>query len=395
MTTAQLARTVEEMRFAAGLESCPGCGLHEIGLLELDGDGTHWTCRGPCPRCGTLRTFQFQTAGSPWASAIEFDELGPGASKLITAEQFLAAMRENAAGIPDDPKVLTPRQRQRLATRLNRALIASSELLKMLPPPTQPQSKNPQLQRAAVENEYKRLFKLSARYAPPNTIAVEALEAHRAWIERGAKGDDGYLKIEGKRLVGERYGSWQLSFVRIAHSDLTNVDLSLSLVNEADLEDDILTGANLGGTSFANSLIRGGTWTMASMSVANFNGVEVRGTDFSRSELDRSTWFNAKIGDARFDGVHFGNTRFDGAVFTRCSFRNASLAKYMSEPVPSSAGAQFVECDFSGTDWTDRDLLNTTFTNCTFDGARGKPAVTTGLVVTGGLDTAALLRQLV
>lgn len=395
MTTAGLARTVEEMRFAAGIESCPGCGLREIGLLELDGDGTHWTCRGPCPRCGVLRTFQFQTEGSPWATAVEFDELGRGVSKLITAEQFLQVMQENGSGIPDDPKILTARQRQRLLVRLGRALIAAGELLKMLPPPSQPQSQNPQLQRANVENEYRRLGMLSARYAPPNTISIAALEAHRDWIQRGAKGDDGYLKIEGKRLVGERYGSWPLSFVRIAHSDLSNVTMTLSLVNEADLEDVIFTSANLGGTNFANSFIRGGSWTMASMQVANFNGVEARGTDFSRSDLDRSTWFNAKVSDARFDGVHFGNTRFDGAIFTRCSFRNASFAKYMSEPVPSSSGAQFVECDFSGTDWTDRDLSNTTFTSCTFEGAHGKPAATSGLVVTGGLDAATLLRQLV
>ena len=392
---AGLARTLEEMRFAAGLESCPGCGLREIGLLELDGDGTHWTCRGPCPRCGVPRVFQFQTAGSPWASAIEFDELGPGSSKLITAEQFLYAMQENAVGIPDDPSSLTPRQRQRLALRLRRALISASELLKMVPPSTQPQLPNPELQRANLEQEFKRLFVLSGRYAPPNTISYEALDAHRDWIQRGAKGDDGYLQIEGKRLVGERYGSWQLSFVRIAHSDLTDVDMSLSLVNEADLEDDIFTSANLGGTNFANSYIRGGSWTMASMSRTNFNGVEARETDFSRSELDRSTWFNAKISDARFDGVHFGNAQFDGATFTRCRFRNASFAKYMSEPLPTSAGARFVECDFSGTDWTDRNLTHTTFIACRFDGARGKPAATAGLVVTGGLDADALLRQLV
>ncbi len=395
MTTVGQARTVEEMRFAAGLQSCPGCGLREIGLLELDGEGTRWTCRGTCPRCGILRTFQFQTAGDPWGCAVEFDELGPGASKLITADQFLLAMQENASGIPDDPKQLTEQQRQRCGTRLLRALVASSELLKLLPPSTQPQSSNPALQRANAEKEYKRLFKLSARYAPPNTITAEALEAHRDWITRGAKGDLGYLKIEGKRLVGERYGSWQLSFVRIAHSDLTNVDMSLSLLNEADLENVIFTGANLGGTSFANAFLRGGTWTMASLSVASFNGVEARGTDFSRSELDRSTWFDAKISEARFDGVHFGNARFDGALFTRCSFRNASFAKHMTEPNPSSEGAEFVGCDFTSTDWTGRDLSRTTFTDCILAGAHGRPAASQGLSVNGSAsDTAAFLSQL-
>lgn len=378
----KLARTTDEMRFAATLEPCAACGTRELGALELSGDGYRWRLTGACPICGTSRDFEFTTTGDPRIARASRFELGDGLSTLITAEQFLGVLDQASPNVPDDPTPLSTEKRRAALRELNRAFTSVNELLKLVPPgdARMPGTSDVRLARPWLEREYIRLRKLVSRYRPQSTISQDQLDAHLAYLRRGATGP-GYLSIQGKRMADEFYGPVDLTAVSIVSSDLTNVDLGYATFDEGNFEDVTFTGAILDGASITNARIKGGTWTRVRLSIAKLNAAEVSETDFSQADLERSHWIDAKVVGATFDGARFGNSVFDRARFERCSFRQATFDRTMPEPQPTSAGAQFVDCDFSGVSFLDRDLRNTTFVRCKLASSTGaKPA--DGLVLT-------------
>ena len=376
------ARTVEEMRFAASLEPCPSCGIKQLGTLELQGSGRSWTYRGKCPQCGTARTFQFTSIGDPTRTRIGQFDLGPLRSELIAPEQFLAILDEATGRLPADPSTLTPDLRDVAADQLRRALTCVAELLKLLPLGVNqmPGSTDPRLQRSWLSGEFKRLRVLTLKYAPPPSIEPVALQAHAEYVQRGAKGP-GQLKIVGASLVRENYGAVQLSFAEIARSDLTCIDLAEARLEYALLEEDTFAFALLRGANLINVVIRGGTWTSINASSAKLNAAEIDRAVFSRSEMEGTLWYDARVTGARFDGVRFGSAVFDRALFQGCSFIDASFSLLSSKPEPTSDGAQFIDCDLTGTEWTGRNLRGTTFLRCKLAGATGVPTSTDGLVV--------------
>lgn len=390
------ARSVEEMRFAARLEPCPWCGSSLPGDLAVSEQGGQWTLRGSCPSCGAPRSFTYAAVGNAAITPVGRYDLGPLGSQLITPEQFLEAWEQASGRVPSDPSKLSSSLRARAADELTRALTAIFELIKLIPygAPQVPGTSDPHLARAWLKEEYVRLRVLVAKYAPARSIGAEALAAHAAFVKAGAKGS-GRLALLDRKLVGESYDSVDLTFAELRRCDATRIDLSDARLEYALLEQDTFTLALLRSTVFTNAVIRGGNWTRIDASTARFNEAEIDGTDLSRSELEGSLWYGAKVTSARFDGSHFGNAVFDRATFQRCSFVGASFAKFSKSPEPTSAEAQFVDCDLRQTDWTNRDLGGTTFVRCKLDGALGKPAATQGLVLRDcGVDAAGFLAQL-
>lgn len=382
MPTTKRARTTDEMRFAAELEPCPSCGTHELGTLELTGEGQLWRYSGACPRCWQQRTFEFATMGDPRTARAGRFELGEGESELITAEQFLAVIDEAAPKIPADPTALSAEERQAARHLLERSFTSIRELLCVVPVGTalMPGTTDARLTRPWCEKEYTRLRKLVSRYRPASTISHDALEAHVEWLRRGGKGE-GYLSIEGRRMVDEFYGPINLTFASIVNSDLTNVDLGYAIFDEAILDGVVFTNAILNGASFTNAVIKGGTWTRAHLSIAKFNAAEITGTDFSQANPERSHWYNAKVRGARFDTARFGNAVFDRARFEGCSFHQATFHTIMPDPQPTSRGTQFINCDFTGVDLSERDLSETAFVRCKLAGTQGPQQSPEGLVL--------------
>ena len=308
---------------------------------------------------------------------------------MVTPEQFLRVIDEESPRIPD-AKAGSADETRKINESIRRMLTAVTELLKMV----QPGSPDPRLQRPALEKQYIRLKKALVTHSPPQTVTQQQRDAHKAWLEAGGKGP-ALLKIENQRLVGEWYGNVDLSFVRIANSDLSNVNLGYAFLDESDLENVTFTGATLDGVSMTNSSISGGSWTRAKLSDVKFNGSNIKGTDFTASDMRRSTWFDAKVSDARFEGVRFGNAVLNRAIFERCSFREANLADFSGQPEPSSEQTQFIDCDFTKTGWTKRSLKATTFIRCKLAGAHGRPIHTDGLVVQDcDVDAKQLIAQL-
>ncbi|HSN30348.1 MAG TPA: pentapeptide repeat-containing protein [Kofleriaceae bacterium] len=390
------ARSIEEMRFAASLEPCPSCGSSLVGDLAVSGQGGQWTLRGSCPSCAAPRSFTFTAIGNPTTTPVGRYDLGPLGSELITPDQFLEVWNEASGRVPSDPSKLSPALRARAADELTRALTAIFELTKLIPfgAAEVPGSSDPHLKRSWLKEEYMRLRVLVGKYTPARSVDRDTLAAHAAYVKAGAKGP-GRLALVDRKLVGESYDSVDLTFAEIRRCDGTRIDFSDARLEHALLEQDTFTLAQLRSTVFTNAVIRGGTWTRIDASTARFNEAQIDGTDMSRSELEGSLWYDAKVTGARFDGSRFGNAVFDRATFQRCSFVGASFAKFSKSPEPTSAEAQFIDCDLRQTDWTNRDLGGTTFVRCKLGGALGKPASTSGLVLRDcGVDLPGFLAQL-
>jgi len=397
VTTVKRAQTFDEMRFAAALEACPKCGTHELGPLELLNNGSRWTYRGPCPKCGTQRVFEFDVSGNPHTARAPEWELGPGRAESISPEQFLRVLDEVKSKLPSDVSGLDADQRGRVFQDLGRAITSVSELLKLVGRRGQqlPGTTDPRLERGALELEYTKLRTLLNRVAPARTIDPKMLEAHAEWLKRGARGE-GQLVLDGKNLADQHYPPLVLTAAGFLRCDMTAIDLRYCRLDEATLQGDTLVRANLSGASLQHALVKGGNWSSVNLVVAKLHEIDVYDVDFRKADLDRSLWYAAKITKAKFDAARFGNAVFDSANVTDCSFRDASLARYMDSPEPTSAGATFTRCDFSGTDWKGRDLSNTRFVECKFAGAHGKPSAATGLVVEhSDVDAATLITRLV
>lgn len=390
------ARSVEEMRFAAALEPCPSCGSSVPADLTVSGQGAQWTLRGSCPSCAAPRSFTFTAMGNPTTTPVGRYDLGPFGSELITPEQFLQVWDEASGRVPSDPSKLSPALRARAADELTRALTAIFELTKLIPygATEVPGSSDPHLKRAWLKEEYMRLRVLVGKYTPPRSITADALAAHAAYVKAGAKGP-GRLALLDRKLVSESYDSVDLTFVEMRRCDCTRIDLTDARLEYALLDQDTFTLAQARSAVFSNASIRGGTWTRIDASTARFSEAEIDGTDLSRSELEASLWYDAKVKNARFDGSRFGSAVLDRATFQSCSFVGASFAKFSKSPEPTSAEAQFVDCDLRQTEWANRDLSGTTFVRCQLGGALGKPASTQGLVLRDcGVDLAGFLTQL-
>lgn len=377
------ARTVEEMRFAAGLEPCPRCGSRTLGTMDVRNNGRSWSLTGKCPSCGAPRTFEFTATSDPTHARIGRYDLGASKSDAITPAQFLSVFDEAIARVPENPNALEPDLRAVADEELRRALICVSELMKLLPLGANsiPGASDTRLTRSWLSAEYKRLRMLAGRYAAPSSISDAALAAHHAYVNNGAKGK-GQLVLDGRQLVRELYGAVDLTFVEIARSNLTAIDLAEARLERALLEQDVLTFANVRAANFVSAVIRGGVWTSVNASSAKFNDAELTGVDFSRSDFEGSLWYDARVSECRFDGVRFGSAVFDRASFQKCSFLDASFALFTSTPEPTSDRAQFTDCDLRNSDWSGRNLRGTTFLRCKLAGSTGKPASTDGLVLT-------------
>ena len=406
------ARTYVEMRFAAQLEPCPTCGTTVAGEFEIRRGADSVWCSWKCPQCGTLRTLEFGIGSKPDLAppAVRF-ELGPGASELISPQAFLDELTKMAARIPADPATLAGTAWDAAFDAAIRATTCATELLKMLPAGSDRivGTSDVRLTRSWLERERDRLRaavdgfvadrerrKANAVEPPPPTGTIDraALEAHEAWLRRGGTGD-GRIVSRNLHSAGVRYGSIVITSADIADSDFTDAYLELARLDKTVLTRCTFERADLAGSSVAEAVITGGNWKRARLAALLLMGARVTETDFSHSDLERSLWTDARVSGAIFDGARFGNGRFDRAVFERCRFRDASFAKLLDTPEPTSTDAQFIDCDFSGTDWTARNLKNTTFVRCTFKGARGKPVATDGLTVRDcDVELSALIAQL-
>lgn len=362
------ARTTTEMAFVASLQKCPACGERAAGPFDFVPDGDRWRATAQCLRCTGERTFVFAVAiGDPTTAHHLGFSLGEGSSALLSTAELLEAFELANGDLP---------------WQLERAFTCVVELLKMIPRDADriPDTTDARLTRASIHEEYKRLYRMAEAQRPPATLSADTLSAHEAWLDRGAKGA-GRLVLEGTSLRNQKYEDLVATLARIADSDFTLVGLEKPQFQLAELHRVTFSHAKMRDARFAEASIRDGTWRFAELSCAFFGEAVIKGTDFSGAYLERADFSRARVTGATFDGAKFGSAVFDDAVFERCSFRWASMAEFVSPPLPTSVRARFVECDFTGVDWSKRDLSRTTFVRCKLAEARGIARAAEGLVL--------------
>jgi hypothetical protein len=128
------ARTTSEMQFAASLVPCPTCAA-PTSHLGLSVGAEAWVLSGKCPRCGSVRSFQFAIEGNPRTGAYERLELGDGRpSSVIDPRQLVAELDRLAPSLRDDPTALTGADWTTHKEAAERAYTCAVELAKFLPP---------------------------------------------------------------------------------------------------------------------------------------------------------------------------------------------------------------------------------------------------------------------
>ncbi|NOU27946.1 MAG: pentapeptide repeat-containing protein [Polyangiaceae bacterium] len=386
------ARTIREMQFVAALQPCGYCGKCDREPASFEPAEGRWRGRGTCRHCGATRVFEFTAQGDPRTRYQGRSNLGGSTSAILTPEDLLRAYDKAVARTADAPPAAHADPGSDAVVReIWDAITCLMEIFKFLvQDKTRPVS-GPRPSQSWVLDEYTRLKTFLQRHAA-RTVSDVAMAAHRAWLERGARGD-GQIVLRRERLRNEWYEGVEWSFASIIQSDLTNVTLSQVNLRHAHFEEVVFSDANLDGSILAQASIRRCALTNTSLRDVALDEAEVEGTRFTASDMADCSFRGARVDRSVFDGVIFGSTVFDGAEFRDCTFRDATFAKF-SKP-QTSVDASFINCDFTGTDWTGHDLSGTTFINCTFAGAHGKPAATNRLIlVTCDVDAVALVAQL-
>jgi uncharacterized protein YjbI with pentapeptide repeats len=374
------ARTLEEVQFHCAVASpCGACGSRAVRDESIGGSDKHWTWHAICAKCGAKRRFySILFKRDPRTVRAGRYDLGPGSSKLLEAGTLFAVLDETLAEVAET----RPATRDSLLAKRElvvRAIVCLTELLK-LAPVGDAQPTTPRLARKSLEKEYIAARRLLETYATPNTITNAMLDAHDAWLSRGAKGP-GCIELDGQSLVSERYAAKTLSFAILTRCDLTDTDFFEGFLDWTSLTDVVAERSAFGGVSFSNSKIVRCRFSRSDLSRTKLIEAHVVESDLARTDLDSAQFHDARIQKCRFDGARFGSAILDRATFEECSFVNASFAKFVHPP--GTAGAKFVDCDLRDTDWTDRDMRGATFVRCKFDGATGTPASTDGIVLDG------------
>ncbi|MCP3138322.1 pentapeptide repeat-containing protein [Pyxidicoccus xibeiensis] len=406
------ARTTQEMRFAASLVPCPGCGSRQPAKYELTRGGSMSTLTGPCPQCGTRRAHAWATEGDPLKGAAAVYELGDSRpSQLISVGQFMAEYDRVLPFLREDPEALAPVDWKATVSQLHHALTCVLELRKFVPanmkviPDTRldEATRGDRVARRArytaawLDAEVARIRELLARYAadapriwaldseanpPPvqhGAIDRNSLRAHEAWLRRGRTGE-GRLDVAGFNAKGLRLGGALFSEALLARVTFDQANLGAARFGRSELTEVSMDRAAATSIDLKGAKLTRGTWKQTDLRLATFDGAVIEETAFPHCDFDRSTWSGARITAASFEHARFGNARLDGAVFAGCVFRDAWFAPTTDRPYPTTAGAKFEDCDLRRTLWTGRDLSGATFLRCKLGGARGEPASLEGAV---------------
>ena len=404
------ARTGTEMLFAASLEPCPSCKTMEPAKLDLIGGGTSWKVTGPCPRCNTTRTYNWQTEGDPVRAKVLPRQLADERpSQIIRVGQFLDELDRLLPQLRASPEQLQPIEWRASLAAMERALTCLYELLKFIPagmkiiPATglsvaerkDRTMREERYQRDWLQGELDRVLALRKRYTDdaPRIWALEApaeppaargaldrasLMAHAQWLREGKRGA-GRLDVIGYNAKGQRYGGAGFEGARLERVNFDSALLDAARMIDAELVDVSAQSAVCTSLKLTGARVTGGTFARAQLALAAFDAAIIDETTFDEANLDRSTWAAASVTAAGFDNCVFGNAWLDGGRFRGCTFRKADL-RLLTEGIRcTTRGAIFEDCDLRFTRWDGRNLDGTSFVRCKLHGITGIPASLVGV----------------
>jgi uncharacterized protein YjbI with pentapeptide repeats len=146
---------------------------------------------------------------------------------------------------------------------------------------------------------------------------------------------------------------------RLGFVDLSKMDLSGSLFDDAVLEKVIFDGATLDGARFERTNFKDASFVGAKAKNAVFNNAQLGGANLSLFEGDGIPWQGADLANADLSFTKCGGCDFTDAAMSGAKLLNSNI----------------LQADFTRTDLSQADLTSADFKGCTFTGANFTAAV--------------------
>ncbi len=406
MSVAEIAgapRSLFEIEFVAGLRACEGCSEHRPIAWRTGGYGDTWIVHAVCPRCGTERSYAFQSALD--LAAIEVGELelgGAAPSEILEPFDLVREADRLAPLIVLEPERLVGEAWRANAAALERLRTALVELAKFIIgdeiPLAAHKSSFARLDRELRAERYQRAWLLreqaywmraARRIAldaprifeserrgepkrPRGTLDPRALADHREWLEtrRGQRLEVVIADATALTLRSARLAESRLDQVRLIGADLQGSSFDRAELLELDL-----TGAWLENATLREARLIHCDFTRAIAEEADFADARATGCDFTGARLATSVWLRAHVERCSFYEADLADCPLNLAHLTACDLRGARFAGAVL------AGALFERCDLRGVNFSGCDLRGTTFVECAFAAAHGGPLATAGWIV--------------
>lgn len=395
-------RSIIELRFAAGLYPCPGCGSREIGEMKTYLSAGRYFAIVSCPDCRSSRKLSFRMRSHPPSPSLERRELGGSEpSSVIRPIQFVEELDRVSAGVVWEPEKLAPGEWYANLSAINRAATCVVELLKFVPDGADsvPDSaldktdradahtRQEKYQRAWLASELDRYRDLFARHEKdgPRIYALEpprpklrgelssrALEAHLQWVRRGRKGD-GRLDIANIDSAGVKVGAQDMSGALLEGVIFDRADVSFSTFAGAELTGVRMVQAGLQSCSFVGARLARCDFLGAILALGKLDDAVIEGGRFDHAYLNRCLWRRTRVQGASFRYADSANSALDDAVFIDCDLRGANLS-LRKDLLGTTTRTRFERCDLRDTWWEGRYLDGAVFIDCRFHGAGGRPA---------------------
>jgi uncharacterized protein YjbI with pentapeptide repeats len=394
-------RSITELRFAAGLHLCPGCGSREVSEMNTYLSAGRYFAIVSCPDCRLSRKLSFRMRSHPPAPSLERYALGGSEpSSVIRPVQFVEELDRVGAGVVWEPESLAPVAWRANLDALNRAATCIVELLKFVPGGADSTldeagradalARPEKYQRAWLEAELDRYRALFARHErdgprvyalesprpkPRGELSSRTLEAHLQWVRRGRRGE-GRLDIANVDVTGVKVGAKDMSGALLDGVIFARADVSFSTFARAVLTGAQMVQTNLQSCSFVGARLMQCNLLGASLALGKLDDAMIEGGRFDSAYLNRCLWRRARVQGASFRDADFANSALDDAVFIDCDMRgaNLSLREDSKNVLGTTTRTRFERCDLRDTLWSDRDIQDAVFIDCRFHGASGQPA---------------------
>jgi uncharacterized protein YjbI with pentapeptide repeats len=402
----QLRSTIE-LRFAAGLYPCPGCGSREVGEMKTYLSAGRYFAIVSCPDCRSSRKLSFRMRSHPPSPSLERHELGGSEpSSVIRPVQFVEELDRVSAGVVCEPEKLAPGEWYANLSAIYQASICIVELLKFIPDgadsvPDSAHDKTgradaltrpEKYRRARLASELDRYRDLFARHekdgpriyalepprpTPRGELSSRALEAHLQWVRRGRKGD-GRLDITNIDGAGGKVGAQDMSGALLEGVIFDRADVSFSTFAGAELTGVRMVQTDLQSCSFVGARLARCDFTGAILALGKLDDALIEGGRFDHAYLNRCLWRRTRVQGASFCYADFANSVLDDAVFINCDLRGANLS-LRKDLLGTTTRTRFERCDLRDTRWEGRYLDGAVFIDCRFHGASGRPALIAGV----------------
>jgi uncharacterized protein YjbI with pentapeptide repeats len=369
-------RSLAEMDFVAGMRPCEGCGDRQLLAWRTGGSGSRWTVRATCPRCSTVREYEFECADDLVDARPPHGELGGREpSRVVDPGALVQEIDRLVPAIVGEPGRLTGAEWERNYDRVERVLVALAELGKFIPdgeanvPASAHSDPDSAGDARARPERYSRRWidetrahwrEVAARLAreaagiagPPRAPARgfldrAAIADHGEWLARGRLGA-GRLDVFELDHAGLILPPAELSRARLEAVRAPDAWLERIRLDDAELIDVALIRANLTSSAFARAAL---------------TRCQLDGSWLGHAVLER-----ARLAQCSFAGAHLEGTSWTGAIVEDTSFARADLSD------ARLAGARLVRCDLRGARLVRCDLAGAELVACKVAGARGTPA---------------------